>query len=67
VATQWNTDRKTLDDYLYLWRAVKALTDEPGLNLQHLALDTGQRQLASELNEALEVSCILLQQLFSIA
>jgi hypothetical protein len=55
VATRWNTDRKTLDDYLYLWRPVKALTDDPGLNLQQLALDTTQRHLAAELNEALEV------------
>ncbi|CUA75529.1 Putative AC transposase [Rhizoctonia solani] len=55
VATRWNTDRKTLDDYLYLWQPVKMLTSDPGLNLQHLALGTTQRQLATELDEALEV------------
>ncbi|EUC67758.1 hypothetical protein RSOL_560480, partial [Rhizoctonia solani AG-3 Rhs1AP] len=55
VATRWNSDRKALDDYLYLWQPVRKLTDDPGLNLQHLALATTQRELASELNEALEV------------
>ncbi|CAE6533464.1 unnamed protein product, partial [Rhizoctonia solani] len=54
VATRWNSDRKALDDYLFLWRPVKALTDDPGLNLNHLALTSTQRQLAAELNEALE-------------
>lgn len=56
VATRWNSDRKALDDYLYLWRPVQKLTDDPGLNLHHLALASTQRELASELNEALEVS-----------
>ncbi|EUC58465.1 hAT family dimerization protein [Rhizoctonia solani AG-3 Rhs1AP] len=55
VATRWNSDRVALDGYLHLWRPVKALTDDLGLNLQHLALDAAQRQLAAELNEALEV------------
>ncbi|KAF8758656.1 hypothetical protein RHS01_02406 [Rhizoctonia solani] len=55
VATRWNSDRKTLDDYLYLWRPVKMLTNDPGLNLNHFALDTTQRRLAEELNKALEV------------
>ncbi|EUC59806.1 hypothetical protein RSOL_323740, partial [Rhizoctonia solani AG-3 Rhs1AP] len=55
VATRWNSDRKALDDYLYLWRPVRKLTDDPGLNLHHLALATTQRELAAELNEALEV------------
>ena len=55
VATCWNSDQKTLDDYLYLWCLVKMLTNNPGLNLNHFALDTTQRRLAEELNEALEV------------
>ncbi|CUA67681.1 hypothetical protein RSOLAG22IIIB_07527 [Rhizoctonia solani] len=55
VATRWNSDRKALDDYLYLWQPVRKLTDDPGLNLHHLALATTQRELAAELNEALEV------------
>ncbi|KAH7335920.1 hypothetical protein B0J17DRAFT_549495, partial [Rhizoctonia solani] len=56
VVTCWNTNCKTLDNYLYLWWLVKMLTDNLGLNLQHLALDTTQHQLAAELNKALEVS-----------
>ncbi|KAJ1299948.1 hypothetical protein OPQ81_002616 [Rhizoctonia solani] len=55
IATCWNSDHQALDDYLYLWQPVKALTNDPGLNLHHLALKTTQLQLVAEINEALEV------------
>ncbi|KAF8701461.1 protein dimerization, partial [Rhizoctonia solani] len=56
MATCWNSDCKALDNYLYLWHPVKKLTNNPGLNLHHLALATTQHELALELNKALEVS-----------
>ncbi|QRW24445.1 hAT family dimerization protein [Rhizoctonia solani] len=55
MATCWSSNCKALDNYLYLWHPVKKLTNNPGLNLHHLALDTTQRELALELNKALEV------------
>lgn len=55
VATRWNSDRKALDDHLFLRQPVRWLTSEPGLKLQWYGLKESQWPLAEELNEALEV------------
>ena len=55
VATRWNSDRKALDDHLYLMQPVRWLTSEPGLKLHRYGLKETQWTLAGELNEALEV------------
>jgi hypothetical protein len=55
VATHWNSDRKALDDHMYLKEPVRWLTSEPSLKLQWHALKEEQWLLAAELNEALEV------------
>jgi hypothetical protein len=58
VATRWNSDRKALNDHLYLRQPVRLLTGDPGLKVQKYGLKEKQWLLAEELNEALEVCLI---------
>ncbi|QRV73566.1 hAT family dimerization protein [Ceratobasidium sp. AG-Ba] len=55
VATRWNTDRAALNSHIHFRDPVQLLTSHPKHDLKKYALDDDQWDLASELNNVLEV------------
>ncbi|QRV87680.1 hAT family dimerization protein [Ceratobasidium sp. AG-Ba] len=55
VATRWNTNRAALNSHIHFRDPVQLLTSHPKHDLKKYALDDDQWDLASELNNVLEV------------